>query len=352
MIRACRVDARRPRCSSTSVVPRSLATLLSAIGALAACAALGLACGSFDDRSVSPSDDAAAADAAPARDAARADDAGDAPIVSGSCWLRPFGVPVNVPELSSEALELSARLSPDERTVFVASNRVGGAGGVDLYTATRGTRSDAFGALTPLPFNTAADDTHPSLAFDGLTLYFATAQPTADAGSTGSDIYFATRGTSTLPFGSPTLMSAVSGPSDDSFPYAAPSGGMYFASNRDGDMTIYFAARAGVSFATPVLVESLHEPGTISNLPVVSADGLWIYFASSRGGGGAEGELDIWSSHRETVDAPFAPPVDVLELNTSSSDRPSWISNDGCRMYLTSTRPGGLGLLDVWLAER
>jgi hypothetical protein len=147
-------------------------------------------------------------------------------------------------------------------------------------------------------------------------------------------------------------MTAVSGPAEDAFPFAAPSGGMYFASNRDGDMTICFAARAGVSFATPALAESLHEPGTISNLPVVSADGLWIYFASSRGGAGAQGELDVWGAHRESLDSPFAAPVAVPELNSPSSDRPSWISNDGCRMYLTSTRPGGLGLLDVWLAER
>jgi hypothetical protein len=332
----------------------SAVSAVAAVGALAACAGLALAaCGSFGDGTVSPADDATVPDASPASDATPASEAGDGPpIVERACWTRPFGVPFNVPELSSDALELSVRMSPDERTAFLASNRAGGAGGVDLYTATRATRVVPFGALTPLLFNTAADDTHPSLAFDGLSLYFVTAQPTPDGGSTGSDIYVATRGTSTLPFGSPTLLTAVSGPSEDSFPYAAPSGGMYFASNRDGDMTIYFAARAGVSFAPPTIVESLHEPGTISNLPVVSADGLWIYFASSRGGGGAQGELDVWSSHRESLDSPFTAPVDVAELNTSSSDRPSWISNDGCRMYLTSTRPGGLGLLDVWLAER
>jgi Tol biopolymer transport system component len=330
-------------------------TLLFALGVLVACAGLLLACGSFRDEPL-PVDDAAVPDAALASEATDAPDASDArdasPVGDGSCWTRLFGVPVNVPELSSSALELSVRLSPDERTAFLASNRGGGAGGVDLYTATRPTRSDPFGALSPLPFNTAADDTHPSLSFDGLSLYFVTAQPTPDGGSTGSDIYVASRGTSTLPFGVPTLLTALSGPSEDSFPYAAPTGGMYFASNRDGDLTIYFAARSGSSFAPPAIVESLHEPGTISNLPVVSADGLWLYFASSRGGGGAQGELDVWVTHRESLDSSFAPPVDVAELNTPSSDRPVWISNDGCRMYLTSTRAGGLGDLDVWFAAR
>jgi Tol biopolymer transport system component len=117
-------------------------------------------------------------------------------------------------------------------------------------------------------------------------------------------------------------------------------------------MRIYFAEPAGASFAPPAPVENVHQPATISNLPVVSADGLWLYFASSRGGGGAQGELDIWVSHRDSLTSPFAAPVVVTELNTPSSDRPSWISTDGCRMYLTSSRAGGLGNLDVWRAER
>jgi Tol biopolymer transport system component len=325
-------------------------TLLSVLGALVVCAALPSACARFGDDTSSPVEDAATLDAAPAGDAS---DASDAPsLIDGACWTRPFGVPVNVPELSSVALELSVRLSPDERTAFLATNRDGGAGGVDLYTSTRATRSEPFGPPSLLPLNTAADDTHPSLSFDGLSLYFVSAQPSPDGGGTSSDIYVAVRPTSTFPFGAPALVTALSGPFEDSFPYAAPTGGMYFASNRDGEMKIFFAAQAAGSFAPPAPVDDVHEPGTLSNLPVVSADGLWLYFASSRGGGGAQGELDIWVAQRESLTLPFGAPVNVAELNTPSSDRPSWISADGCRMYLTSTRAGGLGDLDVWRAER
>jgi Tol biopolymer transport system component len=323
-------------------------TLLSFLGALGVCAVLAVACARFGDDTPSPVEDAAAADAPLTSDAPLASDAGEAPdVVDGSCWTRRFGVPVQVPELNSDALELSVRLSPDERTAFLASNRDGGVGGVDLYISTRRTRSEPFGALSPLPFNTPSDDTHPSLSFDGLSLYFVSAR-----GTTSSDIYVGVRATSTLPFGPATLVTALSGPFEDSFPYAAPTGGMYFASNRDGDMKPFFAERAGASFAPPAPVENVHVPGTISNLPVVSADGLWLYFASSRAGAGAQGELDIWVAQRASLTAPFGAPVNVAELNTPSSDRPSWMSTDGCRMYLTSTRAGGLGDLDVWRAER
>ena len=304
----------------------------------------------FDADERLPPRDAAAVpeDATPESDAGQAPDV----AVESSCWERRFGAPVNVAELSSDALELSVRLAPDERTAFLATNRDGGAGGVDVYTSTRATLSDPFGTPTVLPLNTAADDTHATLSLDGLSLYFASGRVAPDGGMTADDIYVARRATSTLPFSPPGLVPELSGPADDSFPYAAPSGGMYFASNREGDMKLFFAAAAGASFATPVAVENVHEPATISNLPVVSSDGLWLYFASSRAGGGARGELDVWVSHRASVTSSFETPVNVAELNTASSDRPSWLSLDGCRMYLTSTRAGGLGSLDVWRAAR
>lgn len=327
--------------------------LPSFVAAVVVAPMVALACGEFTsstldddagtgDASLTPDADA---DASPAVDAASGD--------SGDCWARPFGTPVAVAELNSEALELSVRLSPDERTAFLASNRDGGAGGVDLYVSTRASRTVPFSAPTGLPqLNTAADETHPTLSFDGLSLYFGSTRLSPASPAVGTDIYVARRGTSTLPFNAPSFVPELSGTAEDSFPYAAPSGGMYLASNRSGEFQIFFAAAAGAAFAAPEAIPATHEPGTISNMPVVSADGLWLYFASSRGGAGALGELDIWLAHRPSLGAAFGPPVDVTELNTPSSDRPSWISPDGCRMYLTSTRSGGLGDLDVWRAER
>jgi Tol biopolymer transport system component len=324
---------------------------LSSLGAIVVSALLVLACGRFGDEEPSSAPDAATAEVS--ADGALGSDTGEGPDAGdGSCWTRRFGAPVFVPQLSSDAIEVNVRLSPDERTAFVASNRDGGLGGVDLYTSTRPTRTDPFNAPSPLALNTVFEDTHPSLSFDGLALYFGSTRPDPDGGTTATNIYVSRRGTSTLPFVGATYVPELSGPSDDSFPYSAPSGGIYFASTRLGEMDLFFAAPAGASFGVPVPIENAHEPGTISNLPVSSADGLWLYFASSRTSGGAKGELDIWVMHRASLESAFGPPVNVEELNTTSSDRPSWISGDGCRIYLTSTREGGIGNLDVWRAER
>lgn len=273
------------------------------------------------------------------------DGADGAKPIEGTCWTRPFGPAVNVRELNSTAEELNVRLAPDERTAYLASNRPG-VGGVDLHTSTRATTSAPFETPVLHALSTTADDTHPSLSFDGLSLYFASTR----TGTT--DLYVATRGTSTLPFTTATIVSVSTPDFEESFPWIAASGELMFASNRAGDMQLYRAPRAGAGFGAPVALSEVNEPGTLSNNPVLSNDGTWLYFASSRTTGGARGELDIWVAHRASSSVPFDPPTNVAELNTASSDRPAWLSGDGCRMYLTSTREGGVGSLDVWRAER
>ncbi len=273
----------------------------------------------------------------------------DSAIDAGTCWTRPFGTAVNVAELNSAADELNVRLSRDERTAYLASNRPdGGIGGVDLYTSVRTFSREPFADPILHALSTPADDTHPSLSSDGLSLYFSSTRAEA-----GADLYVATRNVTTVPFSSfATRLSSLStSPFDDSFPWIAYDE-LLFASNRAGDIQLYRAGRDGGGFGVPTPVIEVHENNTVSNCPVLSVDGTWLYFASTRTAGGAKGESDIWVAHRASADGPFDPPTNVKELNTASSDRPAWLSDDGCRMYLTSTREGGRGGLDVWLAER
>jgi hypothetical protein len=42
----------------------------------------------------------------------------------------------------------------------------------------------------------------------------------------------------------------------------------------------------------------------------------------------------------------------VPELSSPFSESPSWISPDGCTIYLQSDRPGGLGAQDIYVAVR
>lgn len=81
---------------------------------------------------------------------------------------------------------------------------------------------------------------------------------------------------------------------------------------------------------------------------MVSSDKLTVYLSSDRPGGPGAG-LQIWRAHREKLEAPFGTPKAVLELATSGSERPGWLSLDNCHLYLTSSV---LGTNDIYLATR
>jgi hypothetical protein len=67
--------------------------------------------------------------------------------------------------------------------------------------------------------------------------------------------------------------------------------------------------------------------------PVLSADGLTLYFASERAAHGGHGGLDIWVATRASDKDPFGPGSLVEELATPGADYPGFLSTDGCRLY-------------------
>jgi Tol biopolymer transport system component len=102
-----------------------------------------------------------------------------------------FDAPVLVPgaSINTSAAEQTVVVSPDELTLYFGSNRTGGMGMFDIYVATRGTTSDAFGTPTELAaLGSAANEWPTWISPDGCVLYFESDR----AGS--SDLFFATRG--------------------------------------------------------------------------------------------------------------------------------------------------------------
>jgi len=83
--------------------------------------------------------------------------------------------------------------------------------------------------------------------------------------------------------------------------------------------------------------------------PILTADGLTIYFTSDRPGG--LGGDDIWVSRRETTDSPWGEPENVTVLNSTSNDSLPTLSTSGNIMYFHSDRPGGCGAGDLWLSR-
>jgi hypothetical protein len=56
------------------------------------------------------------------------------------------------------------------------------------------------------------------------------------------------------------------------------------------------------------------------------------------------GGLDVWQARRSSPTGPFLDPAAILTVNTPGLDAPSDVSEDGCRLYITTTRDGKTGI--------
>ncbi len=89
--------------------------------------------------------------------------------------------------------------------------------------------------------------------------------------------------------------------------------------------------------------------------PAVSKDGLSLYITTNRPENPDDLVLDdnIWVSQRASEVDPWGAPVELgPAVNTPSNDKVPTFSRDGHWMFFGSTRPGGLGGLDVWAGYR
>jgi formylglycine-generating enzyme required for sulfatase activity/serine/threonine protein kinase/Tol biopolymer transport system component len=95
-------------------------------------------------------------------------------------------------------------------------------------------------------------------------------------------------------------------------------------------------------------VNSEHLDGA----PELSADGLTLIFVSDRPGG--EGDLDLWMSTRDSVDAPWSTAVNLgPTVNGTNGDAGPSLATDGLTLiYASSGRPGGQGHWDLWRCTR
>ena len=109
--------------------------------------------------------------------------------------------------------------------------------------------------------------------------------------------------------------------------------------------------KADFTFGTPVNLGPTVNSSSVDAVPSPSADGLSLYFNSNRSGG--YGNHDLWVTTRATVSDPWNPAVNLGPIvNSSSNDGTPSISANGLELYFSSSRSGGLGNNDLWLARR
>ncbi len=101
------------------------------------------------------------------------------------------------------------------------------------------------------------------------------------------------------------------------------------------------------------LVEGVNSP-FLDWGPAVSADGLEMYFSSSRppASGGRYG-TGLFVARRDSTEVPFGEPAHLPDLSSASADdfNPN-LSGDGLVLYFNSVREEGRGGKDIWKATR
>lgn len=291
-----------------------------------------------------PTVDAGANDAATVKDA-QAQDASNTDAAAGpACDLaKPFGTPVLDTDLSTAQPEEGARVSPSGLELFLMREDTVGK---RLYRYTRASTTAAWGnvelqlALVVTP-PTAPASGYMTLDPTGLTGNFAVFTPgnvwqihQSSRGSVG--------GAWTTPSPLPGVFTA--GKTDEQ-PFLNASGKrLYFMSNRNGAYRIFVTTNTLGSYSTPALVGPLHP--SEDRFPVLSPDELTLYSASYTG---AATGMRIFKSTRATIGGSFAGPVEQTELNAGSLTVPTSISPDGCEIYLSSNRRGGM---DIFRARK
>jgi outer membrane protein OmpA-like peptidoglycan-associated protein len=183
--------------------------------------------------------------------------------------------------------------TPDGRTMIFAKGNTGkkkGAEDVDLYISRF--RNGQWGDATPININTPKNwESTPALSPDGRTLYFSSNRP---GGFGGLDIYSAqmdSRGR----FGRvKNLGSDINSPGDEMFPYVAENGKMYFSSDGHsgyGQLDIFVVNRANGKTVIENLGQPINSTGDDFGIFLFRPDRG--FFTSNREGG--KGDDDIYT---------------------------------------------------------
>jgi hypothetical protein len=238
-------------------------------------------------------------------------------------------------------------ISPDGKYLYMASNRPGGQGGLDIWRAPRS--GDGWGAPENLgpPVNTQADEFCPSPA-RGNRLFFV-----RRLSATNTDIYL----TRTLPTGLttperlPTGDDQINSPWEEWSPsYFETDDGrqvLYFSSTRNGHpaQDIFYSVNFGpAQFASGGVNSSASDAR-----PNVRHEGLEIVWDSTRAG--SQG-TDIWTANRSSIDEAWGTAVQLDNgINSPANESRASMSWDGETLVFGSTRAGE-GSADIYVSTR
>jgi hypothetical protein len=278
--------------------------------------------------------------------------------------------PVNLgPVVNSEFNDQHPAISADGLSLYISSDRPGGFGKLDIYVSHRASLGDDWGPpqnLGPI-INTNLPDQNsvPNFSADGHRMYFCSSRP---GGFGEDDIWVSFREDTTDDFGWQAPVNLGSGVNTAK----TECGPTIFEDRHEGVTTLYFTRSVGprCGFGDPsekcdIYASTLNDDGTFGTAvrvdelnsgfrdtrTAIRNDGLEFFLTSSRPGG--LGSIDLWVSTRETTLDTWSTPVNLgPTVNTPANDGAPALSCDATTLYFFSNRPGGFGKNDLYVTTR
>lgn len=287
----------------------------------------------------------------------------DGPVIGApTCWARwaahqlVLTAPARIDGLSTAASERDPWISADNKRMYFDRDP-GGLGLSDIYLASRSAAGAAWEApQLQVNLNTAEQEARPAFTEDELTVALA---------SNRTASRFALVGTTRPPggsFGTPSgagfeMLNAAEGVASESFdPFFTDEGKtIYFAPDPSSSerQHIWSATRPAIGqpFGAPSRVRGINgDLVTVADAdPALSLDELVIVFSSTRPGGLGVG--DLYYATRASRDADFGAPRAIPNVNSNSGDNDPMLSRDGCDVYFASDRGGNFDLYLSHLTE-
>jgi hypothetical protein len=269
----------------------------------------------------------------------------------------------NHADLNTPSLDGCPIQSPDGLSLYMATNRLGGKGGLDIWVAMRASASDPWGAPVnlPDPINSVADDFCPT-PINGNGLLFVSRRTIEGVTCGLGDIYFA-RHNPAHGWSEPQHLGCdQAGPNsalDEQGP-AYVQGRLYFSRSTlppGNSGELYVSEKQGdMSFRAATPIVEVNDAAANDIQPSVRKDGREIVFSSNRIG--SLGGPDIWSATRSSVDDPWSAPVNLgASVNTSLGESRPALSWDAEQLLFGRAGPvgtgeGGTGASDIYVTSR
>jgi WD40-like Beta Propeller Repeat len=256
-----------------------------------------------------------------------------APAAAHDSPLGPWSTAIELTAVNTPAMDGCPFPTPDGRRLYIASTRPGGFGGIDIWVAERESEHVAWGTPVNLgpQINTDANEFCPSPQPHGRFM-FVSNRP---GGCGGGDIYV-TRFHRRFGWHAPAnLGCTINSAGEEAGPVRARHT-LYFSSTRTGNSDIYASLAFGPWLGPPAPVAELNSPHDDFR-PFVRPDGKEIVIDSNRPGG--LGLTDVWAAERRHPWMRWSDPLNLgVAVNSPAAETRPSLSSDGTTLYFGSTR--------------